>query len=73
MLRLDATTKKGTMENSSNSKKKCIEQAFFINDFFSSHVKASTHKLFRNKKIGSVKDIKLLTLSFKKCFENFQF
>ena len=36
--------KKGTMENVSNSKKLAIKQAFFINDLFSSSVKAAKQK-----------------------------
>ena len=44
MLRLDATTKKRCLEKLFKFQKFSIKQAFFINEIFSSHVKAHTHK-----------------------------
>ena len=44
MLRLDATTKKRYNEKLFKFKKFSIKQAFFINEIFSSRVKASTQK-----------------------------
>jgi hypothetical protein len=44
MLRLDATQKKRWMGFDFKFKKFSIKQAFFINKFFSSRVKASTQK-----------------------------
>jgi hypothetical protein len=43
MLRLDATTKKRYDGKLFKFKKFSIKQAFFINEMFSSRVKASTH------------------------------
>ena len=46
MLRLDATTKKRYNGKLFKFKKISIKQAFFINEIFSSRVKAPTQKKF---------------------------
>ena len=66
------TKKKGTMENVSNSKKLAIKQAFFINDLFSSSVKAAKQKKNDwSKKIAW--KTKLADFIIQKCCENFKF